>query len=69
MMYAIFSNEAIFGVERISEYEDNYTLVVEYEENKEQAKEDGMKFAHLFEKKTDGYDNIYYEYVTSVILS
>ena len=68
-MFAIYTYSSQFAVERISEGADLYYQIVEdTDEAREEAKADGKKFAHLFDEVIDEYDNIYYEYVTSVIM-
>lgn len=68
-MFAIYTYDSLFTVERIEEGTNLYYQITEdTKEAREEAKADGKKFAHLFEEKTGDYDNIYYEYVTSLIL-
>lgn len=68
-MFAIYTYSSQFAVNRIEEGTDLYYQITEdTQEAREEAKAHGKKFAHLFEEKTDEYDNIYYEYITSVIM-
>jgi len=65
-MMAIFSNESVWRIEKIYDFEDISLDLVEFnEENKQEAIEKGFKYAHLFERN-EQYSQ--YEYVTSVIL-
>jgi hypothetical protein len=69
-MFAIYTYGSQFVVNRIEEGTELYYQITEdTKEMREEAKTHGKKFAHLFDEKTDEYDNIYYEYVTSVILN
>lgn len=65
-MHAIYTNRSQFGQRIINEDHELFFRVKKYDE--EFAREQGYKFAHLFERKVDDYDQVYYEYVTSVIL-
>ena len=68
-MFAIYTYSSQFAVERIEEGTDLYYQIVEdTDEAREEAKVRGKKFAHLFDEVIDEYDNVYYEYVTSVIM-
>lgn len=68
-MHAIYTFNSQFAVNRINEDSEFYHQIVEdTKELRDEAKAEGKKFAHLFEKKIDEYDNVYYEYVTSVIM-
>ena len=68
-MFAIYTYSSQFAVERIEEGTDLYYQIVEdTQEAREGAKAHGKKFAHLFNEVIDEYDNVYYEYVTSVIM-
>jgi hypothetical protein len=70
MEYVIFSNESGCRIDTIYEDADLFFEVGEYtDETKQEAKEEGYKFAHIFELKEVDYADInYYQYVTSVIL-
>ena len=69
MFFAIYTYSSHFAVNHIEEGTDLYYQITEdTKEAREEAKAHGKKFAHLFEEKTDEYDNVYYEYVTSVIM-
>lgn len=73
-MYVIFTKRAQWSVDSISldmlldpyfEYDLN-ALVEDTPESREEAKDNGFRFAHLFE---ESYDNEpYYTFVTSQIL-
>lgn len=68
-MFAIYTEKSYFAVNRIVEGTELYYQITEdTQEAREEAKENGKNFAHLFEEKTDEYGNNYYEYVTSVIM-
>lgn len=68
-MFAIYTEKSQFAVNRIVEGTELYYQITEdTQEAREEAKASGKRFAHLFEEKTDEYGNIYYEYVTSVIM-
>lgn len=68
-MFAIYTEKPQFAANRVTEWIDLYYDVVEYnEETKAEAKAQGKKFAHLLEERVDEYGNIYYEYVSSIIM-
>ena len=69
-MFAIYTYRSQFAVNRIEEgMELYYQITEDTKEMREEAKAHGKKFAHLFERMEDECDNIYYEYITSVILN
>jgi hypothetical protein len=68
-MYAVFSKDAVFAVDKIDEDSQiNYDLHEDTPESREEAIKSGFKFAHLFEQHIDDYDQTYYSFVTSQIL-
>ncbi|STO12820.1 Uncharacterised protein [[Flavobacterium] thermophilum] len=68
-MFAIYTYNSQFAVDRIEEGAELYYQIVEdTDEAREEAKAHGKKFAHLFEEKTDEYNNVYYKYVTSIVM-
>ena len=69
MFYAVFTKEGPFAQQRITESIRWEFDLREYTPDEiEQAKQEGSKFAHLFEEKEDEYGCTYYEFVTSEIL-
>lgn len=67
--YVIFTNESKFSVSRIYDGDDLYYKLVEYTKDScEEARYYGKRYAHLFSAEFDEYENVYYKYVTSVIL-
>lgn len=68
-MYAVFTKESAFGQSVITEDNELYFQIEEYNDDSiQEAKENGMKFAHLFEEKIDDYDQTYYTFITSEII-
>lgn len=69
MMYAVFTTASPFAQQRITESIRCEFDLKEYTPNEiNRAKQEGYKFAHLFEEKEDDYGCTYYEFVTSEIL-
>jgi len=63
---AIFSNESVWRIEKIYDFDEISFSLTEYtEESKKRAIDEGYKYAHLFERN-EQYSQ--YEYVTSIIL-
>jgi hypothetical protein len=68
-MKAWYTNEAGCRYNKLTEEDDMFwKLEDDTKENRETVKENGLKYVHLFEEKTDEYDQTYYVYVTSQIM-
>jgi hypothetical protein len=65
-MMAIFSNESVWRIEKIYDFEDiSFDLVEFNKENKQEAIKKGFKYAHLFDRN-EQYNQ--YEYVASFFI-
>ena len=68
-MYVIFTKQQAFGQSRITEDTLHlFNLREDTPEERDAAKAEGYRFAHLFRECEGDYDETYYEYVESKIL-
>ncbi|PGK51892.1 hypothetical protein CN918_29310 [Priestia megaterium] len=65
-MYIICSKSSTCTVNKIDEdTQSNYDLNEDATEIRNEARDNGCRFAHLFEKCVDDYDQTYYAYVST----
>lgn len=68
-MYVIFTKQSTFGQSRITEDISHlFDMREDTPEEREAAKAEGYRYAHLFRECEGDYGETYYEYVTSEIL-